>query len=67
MVQDKGIFISNQTKDNAKIQNAIFSHCISNLLTVDKLKFDLRIYVAVTSLILLRIYMCEEGLVRASQ
>ena len=40
------------------------SHYISNPLTVDKLKFDLRIYVAVTSLSPLRIYMYEEGLVR---
>lgn len=40
------------------------SHYISNPLTVDKLKFDLRIYVAVTSLSPLRIYMYDEGLVR---
>ena len=64
MAQGKGIFITNQTKDILKIQNAIVSHYISNPLTVDKLKFDLRIYVAVTSLNPLRIYMYEEGLVR---
>lgn len=40
------------------------SHYIANPLTVDKLKFDLRIYVAITSLNPLRIYMFEEGLVR---
>ena len=64
MAQGKGIFITNQARDIAKIQNAIVSHYISNPLTVDKLKFDLRIYVAVTSLNPLRIYMYEEGLVR---
>ena len=36
---------------------------ISNPLTVDKLKFDLRVYVALTSINPLRIYMYDEGLV----
>ena len=40
------------------------SHYISNPLTVDRLKFDLRIYVALTSINPLRIYMYDEGLVR---
>ena len=64
MAQGKGIFITNNARDIAKNQSAIVSHYISNPLTVDKLKFDLRIYVAVTSLNPLRIYMYEEGLVR---
>ena len=40
------------------------SYYISNPLTIDRLKFDLRIYVAITSINPLRIYMHEEGLVR---
>jgi len=40
------------------------SHYISNPLTVDRLKFDLRIYVALTAINPLRIYMYDEGLVR---
>ena len=64
MAQGKGIFITNQPRDIMKVQSAIVSHYISNPLTVDKLKFDLRIYVAVTSLHPLRIYMYDEGLVR---
>ena len=48
----------------ARHQSAIVSHYISNPLTIDKLKFDLRVYVAVTSINPLRIYMYDEGLVR---
>ena len=40
------------------------SHYIANPLTIDKLKFDLRVYVALTSIYPLRIYMYDEGIVR---
>ena len=42
----------------------IASHYISNPLSIDQLKFDLRIYVAVTSVEPLRIYVYDEGLTR---
>jgi hypothetical protein len=42
----------------------IVSHYIQNPLTINGLKFDLRIYVVVTSLHPLRIYLHSDGLVR---
>jgi len=42
----------------------IVSHYIDNPLTVDGLKMDMRLYVALTSVNPLRLYMYEEGLVR---
>ena len=42
----------------------IVSTYISNPLTINGLKFDLRLYVVVTCLHPLRIYIYEDGLVR---
>ena len=64
--QGKGIIITNKIQDIAtrKDKSLIASHYIANPLLIDGLKFDLRIYVAVTSVNPLRIYMYEEGLTR---
>ena len=64
LAQGKGIYITNNPKEIVKNSSAIVSHYIDNPLTIDQLKFDLRIYVALTSINPLRIYMYEEGLVR---
>ena len=45
-------------------QSSIVSEYIHNPLLLDGYKFDLRIYVAMTSVNPLRLYIYEEGLVR---
>jgi hypothetical protein len=64
--QGKGIFITCESSDleNVQDKNMTVSYYISNPLTIDGLKFDLRIYVSITSLNPLRIYMHDDGLVR---
>lgn len=64
--QGKGIFLTNNTSDIEQIkgQSMVVSHYIQNPLTINGLKFDLRLYVAITGLNPLRIYLHEEGLVR---
>jgi hypothetical protein len=42
----------------------VVSEYVDDPLLIDGLKFDLRIYVAVTSINPLRIYVYEDGLVR---
>ena len=62
--QGKGIFI---TRDVYKIppkQQMVVSEYVDDPLLIDGLKFDLRIYVALTSINPLRIYVYEDGLVR---
>ena len=44
--------------------NYVVSEYISNPLLLNGYKFDMRIYVAITSINPLRIYMYEEGLAR---
>ena len=47
-----------------KYSSLVVSHYIDNPLLINRLKFDLRIYVAVTGINPLRIYVYEEGLAR---
>ena len=63
--QGKGIFITDNFNDVTQLkQSSIASEYIDNPLLIDGYKFDLRIYVAITSITPLRIYIYEEGLVR---
>ena len=62
--QGKGIFLTNNIQSIPTKQSMIASHYISNPLLIDGVKFDIRIYVAVTCINPLRIYIYKEGLGR---
>ena len=62
--QGKGIFITKDIDEIPSRVSLVASHYINNPLLIDGLKFDLRIYVAITSINPLRIYVYDEGLVR---
>lgn len=63
--QGKGIFITNNIQEvQALKQSSLVSEYIHNPFLLDGYKFDLRIYVALTSINPLRIYVYDEGLVR---
>ena len=62
----RGIFIIRDLLDIsvAAIERCVVCQYIANPLLINGLKFDLRIYVAVTSFFPLRVYIYEEGLAR---
>ena len=64
--QGRGIFLTKNIKDIPSNHQTIASRYISNPFLINKKKFDLRIYVFVTSIIPLRIYRFKEGLTRFS-
>lgn len=61
--QGKGIYLATKYSEVIK-KPCVVCEYIDNPLLINGLKFDLRIYVAVTSIHPLRIYMYNEGLVR---
>lgn len=62
--QGRGIFLTNRISDVPQGQAMVASRYISNPLLINMLKFDLRIYIAVTSMDPLRIYIFKEGIAR---
>ena len=62
--QGRGIFLTNNIEDIPSLQNLIVSKYIQNPYLIHNKKFDLRCYVLLTSLMPLRIYRFNEGLVR---
>jgi hypothetical protein len=55
------------TVDAASLSDVILQHYIPNPLLIGGRKFDLRVYVAVTSLDPLRVYVYKEGEGRCSR
>ena len=62
--QGKGILITRDLSDIDPRTPSVAQQYISNPFLIDGLKFDLRIYVMVSSLDPLRIWLFEDGLVR---
>lgn len=60
----KGIYVTSDIDDVDEDSSNVVSRYISNPLLINGYKFDLRIYVWVTSYEPLRIYVYKEGLVR---
>lgn len=62
--QGKGIFLLRDVSELDGQENVVVSHYVDNPLLIQGLKFDLRIYVLVTSFDPLRAYIYREGLTR---
>ena len=62
--QGRGIYLIDSISEVPIEESCIISRYISNPLLINSLKFDLRIYVLVTSYEPLRIYIYQEGLAR---
>ena len=62
--QGKGIFVTNNVLDIPEKTQMIASKYICDPLLINGFKFDMRIYVVLTSIDPLRLYVYEEGLVR---
>ena len=64
--QGRGIFLVNSHEEVSPNDHYVVEQYIKKPLLIDDLKFDCRIYVLVTSVDPLRIYLHEEGLARFS-
>ena len=62
--QGKGIFLTKSKDDINVTGNFVVQEYIAHPFLVDKLKFDIRVYVLVTSVDPLRIFLYKEGIVR---
>jgi tubulin polyglutamylase TTLL5 len=62
--QGKGIYITDDIHDIDQDESCIVSRYIHNPLLINSHKFDLRLYVLVTSFEPLKIYIYKEGLTR---
>lgn len=62
--QGKGIFITQDCNEIPQKEQMVVSEYLWKPLLIDGTKFDLRVYVALTSINPLRIYIYEDGLAR---
>jgi len=62
--QGKGIYLTKHKEQINQRSNAVIQEYLQDPFLVDNLKFDIRLYVLVTSIDPLRIYLFEDGLVR---
>lgn len=64
--QGKGIYLTREVEDIALDEHVVVQLYLNKPLLMDKLKFDLRLYVLVLGINPLRIYLSKEGLARLS-
>lgn len=64
MSQGKGIFLTRNSDDIHPHDHVVAQTYIDNPFLIDKLKFDLRIYVLLYGINPLKIYVFEDGLAR---
>ncbi|CAL8069670.1 unnamed protein product [Calicophoron daubneyi] len=62
--QGKGIFITRSAKDIRPMENMICQVYLTKPFLIDGYKFDMRVYVLITSCDPLRVYVFKDGLVR---
>ncbi len=62
--QGRGIFLAQDLESIKKVNGNVAQEYIPNPLTIHKKKFDLRIYVLITSVRPLRMYLFQDGLAR---
>jgi len=64
--QGKGIYLTRDVDEIALEEHVVVQLYLNKPLLMDKLKFDLRLYVLVLGINPLRIYLSKEGLARLS-
>ena len=64
--QGKGIFLIRELEDIVIDESCVIQEYINKPLLMEKMKFDLRLYVLVLGIDPLRIYLSREGLARLS-
>ena len=62
--QGRGIYVTNDLEQIPRNSHVVVSRYISDPYLIQKRKFDIRMYVAITSFDPLRVYVHKEGLVR---